>query len=367
MDGRRINKTISKNFEEKGYFFLFSFINNPKNYIQCFGIIQMFIQSITRSRLLKAVTNGKSWTFTRSKSDSAVNVFNRQAKRLQKNRAALLPNTDDYDYLKDEVARRIVDRLSDVSRHFPLVLDLGCGKGHIAKALTKTHVTSLVQCDLSEEMLQSSFIHPEIPTKKLIVDEEFLPFGKNTFDAVLSSLSLHWVNDLPGVFRQVKASLRDDGMFLMGLLGGETLFELRCSLQLAELEIEGGFGPHISPFTEMSDIGNIASQTGFNLITVDYDEIIINYPSIHELMDDLRGMGENNASWARKNVLQHKTTEVASRIYREMYGDSNGNIPATFQVLFLIGWKPSDKQEKPAERGSGTFSLKDIEKIDFEK
>ena len=341
---------------------------SQKDLYQCPVIMQMLVRFIyTRSRLLKAVFNGIPLAYTRSKSDNPMNVFNRQAKRLQKNRAALLPNTDDYDYLKDEVARRIVDRLSDVSRHFPLVLDLGCGKGHVAKALTKSHVTSLVQCDQSEEMLKRSFINPDIPTKTLVVDEEFLPFDRNTFDAVLSSLSLHWVNDLPGVFRQVKDCLKDDGMFLMGLLGGETLFELRCSLQLAELEVEGGFGPHISPFTEMTDIGNIASQTGFNLITVDYDEIIVNYPSIHELMDDLRGMGENNASWSRKNVLRHKTIEVASRIYREMYGDSDGNVPATFQVLFLIGWKPSDKQAKPAERGSGTFSLKDIDKIDFEK
>ncbi|XP_028413966.1 arginine-hydroxylase NDUFAF5, mitochondrial-like [Dendronephthya gigantea] len=327
----------------------------------------MFVRCAIRSRLREALVNGKAWRIVRLKSDSPMNIFNRQAKRLQKNRAALQENTDDYDYLKDEVARRIVDRLSDVSRHFPLVLDLGCGKGHIAKALTKTHVTSLVQCDLSEEMVQRSYTNPDIPTKKLVVDEEFLPFAENTFDAVLSSLNLHWVNDLPGVFHQVKHCIKDDGMFLLGLFGGETLFELRCSLQLAELEVLGGFGPHISPFTEMADIGDIASRTGFNLITVDYDEIVVNYPSIYELMNDLRGMGENNASWSRKNVLRHKTTEVASRIYQEMYGDSDGNIPATFQILFLIAWKPSDKQAKPAERGSGTFSLKDIDKLDFDK
>ena len=304
----------------------------------------------------------------RLKSDGAgMKVFNREAKRLQKNRAALKANSDEYDYLKDEVGSRIVDRLSDVSRNFELVLDLGCGKGHIAKFLTKAHVKSLVQCDLSEEMVRNSFTHADIPTKKLVVDEEFLPFGKNTFNAVLSSLSLHWVNDLPGVFKQVKNCLKDDGMFLAGLFGGQTLFELRCALQLAELEVEGGFGPHVSPFTEMADIGNIASQAGFNLITVDYDEITVSYPSIYELMDDLRGMGENNASLSRKHVLHRRTTEVASRIYQEMYGDNDGNIPATFQILFLIGWTPSDKQAKPAERGSGTLSLKDIDKIDFEK
>ena len=37
------------------------------------------------------------------------------------------------------------------------------------------------------------------------------------------------------------------------------------------------------------------SRAGFNLLTVDVDEIIIGYPSMWELLDDLRDMGENNA------------------------------------------------------------------------
>lgn len=36
------------------------------------------------------------------------------------------------------------------------------------------------------------------------------------------------------------------------LILGDTLMELRVSLQLAELEREGGFSPHISPFVEVS-------------------------------------------------------------------------------------------------------------------
>ena len=299
---------------------------------------------------------------------SAMNVFNRKAKRLQKNRAALKSNGDECDYLKDEVASRLVDRLGDVSRHFPLVLDLGCGKGHIAKYLTRGHVGSLVQCDLSEEMIKKSFVHPEIPTRRLVVDEEFLPFKANTFDAVLSSLSLHWVNDLPGVFSQVKHCLKDDGMFLAGLFGGQTLFELRSALELAELEREGGFGPHVSPFTEMQDIGNLLGRTGFNMATIDYEEIVVNYPSIFELMDDLRCMGENNVSWSRKHVLHRQTAKIASQIYKDMYADNgHGYIPATFHILFLIGWKPSNNQVNPSKPGSATFSLKDIDKLDLEK
>lgn len=37
----------------------------------------------------------------------------------------------------------------------------------------------------------------------LAVDEEFLPFKKSHFDLIMSSLSLHWVNDLPSTFVQV--------------------------------------------------------------------------------------------------------------------------------------------------------------------
>jgi NADH dehydrogenase [ubiquinone] 1 alpha subcomplex assembly factor 5 len=47
---------------------------------------------------------------------------------------------------------------------------------------------------------------------------------------------MHWVNDLPGALRQVHSVLKPDGVFVGAMLGGDTLFELRSSLQLAEQE-----------------------------------------------------------------------------------------------------------------------------------
>lgn len=55
-----------------------------------------------------------------------------------------------------------------------------------------------------------------------------LPFADASLDIVLSSCALHWVNDVPGVFVEVKRVLRPDGVFVFALLGGETLQELRC-------------------------------------------------------------------------------------------------------------------------------------------
>lgn len=47
----------------------------------------------------------------------------------------------------------------------------------------------------------------EVPTISVIADEEFIPFPDKSIDLVFSSLSLHWVNDLPGTFAQVNNML----------------------------------------------------------------------------------------------------------------------------------------------------------------
>ena len=39
---------------------------------------------------------------------------------------------------------------------------------------------------------------------------------------------------------------------------------------------------------------------------------------------------------------------------------SQGGISATFQILYMTGWSPSDTQQKAKERGSATVSLGDL-------
>lgn len=43
-----------------------------------------------------------------------------------------------------------MDRVADISRFFPLALDVGCGRGHVAKALSDSLVEILFQCDMAE-------------------------------------------------------------------------------------------------------------------------------------------------------------------------------------------------------------------------
>jgi NADH dehydrogenase [ubiquinone] 1 alpha subcomplex assembly factor 5 len=66
-----------------------------------------------------------------------------------------------------------------------------------------------------------------VPVERRVVDEEHLPFEENSLECVVSSLSMHWINDLPGAMIQIQRSLKPDGVFIAGLFGGDTLFELR--------------------------------------------------------------------------------------------------------------------------------------------
>ncbi|XP_008276560.1 arginine-hydroxylase NDUFAF5, mitochondrial [Stegastes partitus] len=300
--------------------------------------------------------------FLSSASSGSMNVFNRDMKKRQKQWSAALKDAHQYDYLRDEVGSRVANRVYDIARTFPLALDIGGGRGHIAQHLNQDVVQSLFLTDVSQQHLKQSR-RTEIPTRCVMVDEEFLPFKENTFDLVLSSLSLHWINDLPGALRQIQQVLKPDGVFIGAMVGGETLYELRCSLQLAESEREGGFSAHVSPFTAVTDLGNLLGRAGFSMLTVDVDEVQVHYPGMMEVMTDLQGMGESNCAWNRRSLLHRDTMLAAAAIYKEMYGNQDGSVPATFEILYMIGWKPHESQTKPAKRGSATVSFGDLSKI----
>jgi len=51
-------------------------------------------------------------------------------------------------------------------------------------------------------------------------DEEYLPLKNDSVDLIISNLSLHWTNDLPGALAQCHNALKPDGAFIAAMLGG---------------------------------------------------------------------------------------------------------------------------------------------------
>ncbi len=310
-------------------------------------------------------------------------VFDATTKWQHKERAAAdVVKSRQVDYVRDEVAIRLCDRLLDINRTFPLVLDYGANACNVARILTRPDpdadsakpvaepiskkIGNIVCADTSETMLyrdQDLPFNKDIDiTRHVLPSPEFVPYEPNSFDLVLSSLSLHWVNDLPSVLTQINHCLKPDAAFMGAMTGGDSLFELRGSLQLAEQERLGGLGTHISPLADGRDVGNLLGRAGFKLLTVDVDDIIVDYPNIFALMSDLQAMGEANAALRRDtSPISRDVLLAAESIYREMYGevqeDGTMTIPATFRTIYMIGWKESENTPQPLPRGSGQTDL----------
>jgi len=145
------------------------------------------------------------------------------------------------------------------------------------------------------------------------------------------------------------------------MLGGDSLYELRTSLQLAELDRRGGVSTHTSPLADVRDVGGLLQRAGFQILTVDVDDIIIDYPTSFALMEDLQAMGESNAVLGREaSGIRRDVLAAGEAIYHELHGNGDGSVPATFRLIYMIGWKAGPNQRKPLERGSGMVSIKDV-------
>jgi len=284
-------------------------------------------------------------------------VFDRKLVRQRRERAA--SGFAGADFLIRESAARLADRLLDVTRSFPLALDLGCHTGALGEELKASpKIERLFQADLSLRMARAAVAANGRPA--ICADEEFLPLASQSLDLVLSNLSLHWVNDLPGALSQIRMALKSDGLLLATLFGTETLKELRSVLVDAEAEIAGGVAPRVSPFTDVRDAGNLLTRAGFALPVVDAESVIVTYSDMFKLMADLRVMGETNTVLERRHVPTRADVFLrAAALYAERFADPRGRIVATFQIITMTAWAPHASQQKPLRPGSATARLAD--------
>ena len=255
-------------------------------------------------------------------------VFDRTAVRRHRDRAArtLDPVTD---VLRD-AAERLVDRLDDTNRRFTDALDIG-GRGIVAPLLRQRGLR-VVSSDLSPAMAALN------GGLGVAADEEFLPFAPASFDLIVASLSLHWVNDLPGALLQLRQALRPEGLLLASLPALGTLSELRTALTEAEADIAGGVSPRVSPFPELRDCAHLLQRAGFSVPVADQEDIRLLYADPFTLLTDLRAAGENNAIHLRARSNPPRGLFPAALARMPM---ADGRMAVTLRMAVMTGWAPS--------------------------
>ena len=279
---------------------------------------------------------------------SDITVFDRY--RVKHNRERARKEFSKYDFLFSWSQARLSDRLYDINRQFKTALHIGSRVPVCAEKHDK--IDFMATLDLT-----GTFVTPSA-APYIQATEEFLPIKAKSLDLVVSNLNLHSINDLPGALCQIRQSLKDDGLLMASMLGGETLHELRAIMAETEIELLGGVSPRISPFADKPQMGDLLQRAGFSLPVVDSEIVTVTYDNAFKLLHDLRGMGEGNSIIARdKTPLGKQFFMRLAQKYAQRYAESDGRIVASFEVIFLLGWSPHDSQQKPLRPGSADHSL----------
>ncbi len=95
------------------------------------------------------------------------------------------------------------------------VLDLGCGFGWHCRYAAENGAQSVLGIDISENMLQEARRRTEDPRveyRKISLEEYEYP--EDSFDAVISSLALHYVESFEDICRKVYRCLKPGGEFV---------------------------------------------------------------------------------------------------------------------------------------------------------
>jgi len=246
-------------------------------------------------------------------------IFDSRLRRMRRRRAAA--GFSSFAFLADAVAEEIGERLRALGVTATTAVSYG--------ACVPQAPLDWIRGDLEASLL---------PPGGVVFNEEDLPFAASSLDLYASVLTLHAVNDLPGALAQVRRCLRPGGLFVAGLLGGETLRELRAALGQAEIEIDGGLSPRVAPFVDVRDAGSLLQRAGFAEPVADIDSVTVHYEHPLKLMADLRGMGETNVlGERRRQFLKRAVLMRACALYLGQARESDGRVPATFQLLYLTG------------------------------
>lgn len=270
-----------------------------------------------------------------------------------------LDRTRPADFLRREIASRMVDRLELVKIAPLRVLDAGCGDGADLGVLQKMYAAAqILGVDAAEAPLravrsqgakQSSLnqlLSKLLPSKAgidlLCGDFADLPLAPNSIDLVWSNLALHWHPQPDRVFAEWRRVLRVNSLLMFSCFGPDTLRELRTAFAEADL------APHVLPFVDMHDFGDQLVEVGFSTPVLDMEVITVTFDTAQALLADVRALGGNPLGTRSQGLMGKQAWQrMLAALERQRRPD--GKLALTFEVIYGHAFRPAPRTTSKGE------------------
>ncbi len=260
---------------------------------------------------------------------------------------------DQHAALQREVCERLIGRLDGLKFQPATILDLGCGTGFGAQALTQRFPEArVIAMDLALPMLKQAQRRRgwwnglwRKGFEPVAGDAAALPLVDESIDLVFSSLMLQWIDEPADVLASLRRVLRPGGLLLLSSFGLDTLTELRQAWATVD-EAE-----HVSRFTDVQRMGSALTRAGFAEPVLDTDWITTTYSQPRHLLSELKGIGATNARRDRAHGLTPPARLKAMLKAYERFQQNDGRYPASWEILYASAWAPDRGQ--PVRQGGG--------------
>ena len=222
----------------------------------------------------------------------------------------------------------------------PKVLDVGCGTGYIVSQLVNESEL-IFALDIAEGMLcvAKSGMSGDEKTKSktkanihyICADAEAIPLAENTVDLVVSNFAIQWCPDKALLFQEIARVLVPGGRFIFSMPGADTLHELKASWQHADSS-----HTHVNQFCKMDELVADVQHSSLHIEVLQSQIEIMRYSKLQELTHELKALGAHNVTDGRARQLTGKNTLKRLVSAYDEFRDSDGMLPATWNVIYGV-------------------------------
>lgn len=263
------------------------------------------------------------------------------------------PTYGDAAVLAREVERRMLERLGYVRLEPRRIVDAGCGTGAGLRELGRRYpAAQLVGIDATKAMLHGAaraaslfervrLLFGRGAPRFVCADMRALPLASGSCGLLWSNFGLSFSGEPQAALREFSRVLEPGGLLMFSAYGPDTLRELRAAFAQADALA------HVHDFADMHDLGDMLAASGFATPVMDMELITLTYADVAALARDLRASGQTNALAARRRTLSGKTRwQRMARAY-ETARQSDGRLPASFEVVYGHAWKGAPRSKGP--------------------
>lgn len=238
-------------------------------------------------------------------------------------------------FLFERVFEDCLERLAMFARRFESAMLLGCPDSSWPGRL-EAFCASIEVRDPGATFARDS-------GGEQIVEDAWTPAARS-YDLVVAIGTLDTVDALPLAFRLLFEAMRDGGLMIGAMSGGDTLPRLRAAMRAADA-VTGEASPRIHPRVEAAALAPLLEQVGFTAPVVDVDRAQVAYSSFDRLVDDLRRMGATNVLGARSRRGLSRSERDAASSHFASAGDGRRTVE-TFEILHFTATKPGDGRNR---------------------